>query len=226
MAQGARRHPGRFERELASLVQKRLDGVCAAIFDDLDPIFQEDSLRHRSVLALTALAGAALLGAGCGSSSSSSASESSSPNNAAAQSASNPYSSGATTSAAAATTSATAISTTHTNLGTVLTAGPKHMTVYLFEADHGTTSSCSGACAQAWPPVTTSGAPKAQGGAQTAQLGTTKRSDGTEQVTYNGHPLYYYVSDQNSGETTGEGVNSFGAAWYVLDAKGNKVDNS
>jgi predicted lipoprotein with Yx(FWY)xxD motif len=107
----------------------------------------------------------------------------------------------------------------------VLVAGPKHLTVYLFEADKGTTSNCSDACAQAWPPVTTSGEPQAEGGAKSADLGTTERSDGTRQVTYHGHPLYYYVSDQSSGETTGEGVKSFGAAWYVMNPQGKKIDN-
>ncbi len=114
----------------------------------------------------------------------------------------------------------------HTNLGTIVVAGPKQMTVYLFEADRGSTSNCSEACAQAWPPVTTTGNPKAEGGALAADLGTTTRSDGTKQVTYKGHPLYYYVTDQQSGETTGQGVKSFGAAWYVLSPKGSKIDGS
>ena len=74
--------------------------------------------------------------------------------------------------------------------------------------------------------MTTSGEPKAEGGAKAADLGTTERSDGTRQLTYHGHPLYYYVSDHSSGEATGEGVNSFGAPWYVLSPKGEKIDNS
>ncbi|HEY2767122.1 MAG TPA: hypothetical protein VGI76_02625 [Solirubrobacteraceae bacterium] len=185
-------------------------------------------MRHPSVLAITALASAGLLGAGCGSSSNSSSSGSGgypSSSNAAAKStpaSGAPASAGATTPSTAA---GTAVTTAHTSLGTVLVAGPNHMTVYLFEADKGTTSNCSSACAQAWPPVTTSGEPKAEGGAQSAHLGTTTRSDGTKQVTYNGHPLYYYVSDQSSGETTGQGVKSFGAAWYVLNPAGKKIDN-
>lgn len=178
-------------------------------------------MRHPSVFAITALASVSLLGVGCGSSS-----NSGSAGNAAATSApaySAPSSTPVTTPAAA---TGTVVGTTHTSLGTVLVAGPKHMTVYLFEADRGTTSNCSSACAQAWPPVTTTGAPKAEGGASGADLGTTERSDGTRQVTYHGHPLYYYVSDERSGETTGQGVNSFGAPWYVMSPKGDKIDNS
>jgi predicted lipoprotein with Yx(FWY)xxD motif len=185
-------------------------------------------LRHPSVLAITALASAGLLGVGCGSSSNSSSSNAGgypSSSNASAQS--TPASSApASGSGATSTATGTAVGIVHTSLGTVLVAGPKHMTVYLFEADKGTTSNCSGACAQAWPPVTTSGEPKAEGGAHSSDLGTTTRSDGTKQLTYKGHPLYYYVSDQSSGETTGQGVKSFGAAWYVLNPSGKKIDNS
>lgn len=176
-------------------------------------------MRHPHVLAIAALLGAGALAAGCGSSSSSNTTSSAS--NAAAQTPST-ASSPASTPAAAG----TAVGTTHTKLGTVLTAGSKHLTVYLFEADHGTSSACSGACAQAWPPVTTTGAATVAGAAQQSKLGTTTRADGTKQLTYNGHPLYYYVSDQSAGETTGEGVKSFGAAWYVLNPQGKKIDNS
>lgn len=179
-------------------------------------------MRHPSVLAICALASAGLLVAGCGSSSNGNGGSSAS--NAAATSAAS--STTASTQASAAPAAAgTAVGTIHTEHGTVLMAGPKHLTVYLFEADHGTTSNCSGACAQAWPPVTTTGEPSAEGAAKSADLGTTTRSDGTKQVTYHGHPLYYYVSDQSSGETTGQGVKSFGAAWYVMSPKGEKVDD-
>ena len=65
-----------------------------------------------------------------------------------------------------------------------------------------------------------------QGGGRSecsADLGTSTRSDGTKQVTYKGHPLYYYVGDPNSGETSGQGINSFGAPWYVLSPSGSAV---
>ena len=94
----------------------------------------------------------------------------------------------------------------------------------LWEADKNGTSTCSGPCAAAWPPVTTSGAPLAGSGVDKALLGTVKRADGTEQVTYNGHPLYYYVGDTGSGTAKGQGSKDFGASWYVLSAKGVKID--
>ena len=97
-------------------------------------------------------------------------------------------------------------------------------TLYLFEADTSSQSTCSGACAQAWPPVTTNGAPKAAGGASASLLGTTARSDGTTQVTYSGHPLYSFVSDTKPGDTNGEGSTAFGAGWDVLSPAGVKIE--
>ena len=97
--------------------------------------------------------------------------------------------------------------------------------LYLFEADKGSTSTCTGACASAWPPVTASAMPMAGGGVSQSLLGTTKRADGTEQVTYNGHPLYYFAADTGAGMVKGQGSKEFGAGWYVLNAKGSKIDN-
>jgi len=114
----------------------------------------------------------------------------------------------------------------HGKDGTILAAGSKRLTVYLFEGDHGSTSACSGTCAQVWPPVTTTGAPAAHGTAVAADLGTTTRPDGTKQVTYKGHPLYFYVKDKDAGDAYGQGINSFGADWYVLKPSGEKLDNS
>ena len=90
-----------------------------------------------------------------------------------------------TSAVAVANSSPVQIGTTHTSLGTVLVAGPKRLTVYMFEADKGGTSTCSGACAQLWPPVITSGEPAAEGGATASKLSTITRSDGSKQVTYN-----------------------------------------
>jgi predicted lipoprotein with Yx(FWY)xxD motif len=116
------------------------------------------------------------------------------------------------------------IKTRHTSLGTVL-VDAKGRTAYLFEKDKKGKSSCSGQCAVNWPPVLTSGKPKASGGAAASKLGTTKRSDGTTQVTYAGHPLYLFVADKNKpGSTKGEGVDAFGAEWYVLGANGKKIE--
>jgi predicted lipoprotein with Yx(FWY)xxD motif len=116
------------------------------------------------------------------------------------------------------------VQTKHDKLGTILAAGPKRLTVYLFEADKGSTSSCTGQCAKAWPPVTTEGKPAASGGAVAADLGTTMRSDGAEQVTYKGHPLYFYADDKDAADSYGQGSKQFGADWYVLNPAGSKID--
>jgi len=106
-------------------------------------------------------------------------------------------------------------------LGTILAVGGR--TVYLFERDTGPHSTCTGACATNWPPVTTAGAAKTSGGATAAMLGTTKRADGSTQVTYAGHPLYWFAGDSSSGATDGQGVNAFGAKWYVVGTSGAAV---
>jgi len=98
------------------------------------------------------------------------------------------------------------------------------MTVYMFRADHGTQSSCSGACASVWPPVT--GHPSAAGAAHAADLGTVKRTDGTLQVTFRGRPLYHYVKDGDAKDAYGAGITEFGAAWYTLSPSGRVIDNS
>ena len=97
-------------------------------------------------------------------------------------------------------------------------------TVYLFEKDTGPKSMCSGACAQEWSPVTTGGKPSAGDGVTASMVGTTKRSDGTTQVTYNDHPLYRFVGDNNPGDTSGQNVDAYGAEWHVLSPAGNKVE--
>ena len=120
--------------------------------------------------------------------------------------------------------SATVVTVKHNgSLGSILAAGPKHLTVYLLTSDHGSHSSCFGECARIWPPVTTKGKPVVQGGALAADLGTTTRSGGVEQVTYKGHPLYYYVQDTGSGEALGEGISSFGGLWWALTPSGSAV---
>jgi predicted lipoprotein with Yx(FWY)xxD motif len=108
------------------------------------------------------------------------------------------------------------------SLGTVLVDGDGR-TLYLFEADKSTESTCKGGCATAWPPLLTSGKTSVGGSAQSKLLGTTKRSDGTTQVTYNGHPLYTYAGDAKPGDANGQALDQFGALWYVLDASGNKI---
>ncbi len=109
-------------------------------------------------------------------------------------------------------------------LGTVL-VDSEGLTVYEFAKDRGTTSSCYGACAKGWPPVTTKNAPTAGEGAMSSQLGTTKRKDGNMQVTYAGHPLYTFVEDQSPGEATGNGSLAFGGKWSVIDEAGSAVES-
>jgi predicted lipoprotein with Yx(FWY)xxD motif len=97
-------------------------------------------------------------------------------------------------------------------------------TLYLFEKDRGTTSACSGACAAAWPPFTTSSRPAAGPGIDAAKIGTTKRPDGATQVTYGGHPLYFYAGDRRRGDTRGQGLEQFGAEWFALGSSGSKIE--
>jgi predicted lipoprotein with Yx(FWY)xxD motif len=96
-------------------------------------------------------------------------------------------------------------------------------TLYDFVADKTTASTCYGACASLWPPLTVSGAPKAGPQILGSLLGTTKRTDGTTEVTYKGHPLYYFASDTKPGNTTGQDINQFGALWYVLTRDGTEI---
>jgi len=104
-------------------------------------------------------------------------------------------------------------------------ASSQGRTIYLWEADKSGMSTCAGACAATWPPVITTGMPMAGSGVEQSLLGTTKRSDGTVQVTYNGHPLYYFAADTGAGTAKGQGSKEFGADWYVVNAKGSKIDS-
>jgi predicted lipoprotein with Yx(FWY)xxD motif len=115
------------------------------------------------------------------------------------------------------------VATTKTSLGTFL-VGPDGKTLYLFEADKTSKSTCSGACAQGWPPLTTNGAPMAGSGVRQSLLTTGQRGDGTTQVVYNGHPLYYYAGDTKAGDTLGEGSTAFGAGWDVISPAGAKIE--
>jgi predicted lipoprotein with Yx(FWY)xxD motif len=175
-------------------------------------------------LGATGLLALALAGCGGGSSSTSSSTSSASASGGSAYPQSTATTASAPASAAASGAGVATISVVHNGeLGSILVAGPKRRTVYLFAADKGPTSTCSSACAEVWPPVTTTTSPKAAGGANSADLATITRTDGTKQVTYKGHPLYYYVGDPNSGDTSGQGINSFGAPWYVLSPSGSEV---
>jgi predicted lipoprotein with Yx(FWY)xxD motif len=170
---------------------------------------------HRSlILAVPAVV--ALLAAGCGSNSSGSASGSSG----------GIYGSSGTqapaNNKAVANKSPAAVKVAHGALGTHL-ANAKGRTLYLFEADKGTRSACTGACAQAWPPLTTTGKPTASAGAKASLLGSAKRADGSTEVTYGGHPLYTFIKDSKAGQTAGQGVNAFGGLWYVVGTNGKAI---
>jgi len=99
----------------------------------------------------------------------------------------------------------------------------KGITLYDFPPDKGKVSVCYGACAALWPPLITHGKPVAGPGVRASLLGTSKRKDGKLQVTYGGHPLYYFVSDRKPGQTTGQGVNQFGGPWWVISPAGKEI---
>jgi predicted lipoprotein with Yx(FWY)xxD motif len=120
----------------------------------------------------------------------------------------------------------TVVTTKKVKLGTILGAGPKRLTVYLFEGDKGSTSSCYGECAKVWPPVTTKDYPGVSELAIPAELGIITRKDGVKQVTYFHHPLYFYSKDTSSRDYLGQGVSSFGAKWYALRTIGVRYENS
>ena len=107
-------------------------------------------------------------------------------------------------------------------LGRIL-VDSKGITLYDFVKDKGTTSVCYSACAALWPPLLTKGKPVAGPGVRASLLGTTKRKDGKLEVTYNGHPLYYFVSDRKPGQTTGQALNQFGGPWWVLSPAGKEI---
>jgi predicted lipoprotein with Yx(FWY)xxD motif len=158
--------------------------------------------RSRLTTALLSLVVFALVVAGCGGSSN---------NTATAGENSTPSGGGGTVSAADV-----------SGLGTVL-VDSEGLTVYMFAKDNGTTSSCYGACEQNWPPVIATGKPSAGEGAMSSHLGTTKRKDGSMQVTYAGHPLYTYSGDTAPGEANGNGLTFFGGKWSAMDEAGETV---
>jgi predicted lipoprotein with Yx(FWY)xxD motif len=136
---------------------------------------------------------------------------------------------GSTTGSTAAGTPASSGSTTATVIESHQGSAAPFLTnssgraVYLWAADSMNKSMCSGACAQAWPPVTSKGQVTAANGAKAADLGTITRSDGTKQVTYLGHPLYYFAGDSGPGQTNGQGSDSFGAKWWLVAPAGMKI---
>jgi predicted lipoprotein with Yx(FWY)xxD motif len=117
---------------------------------------------------------------------------------------------------------ATIAMTKNPQLGPILTDSEGN-TVYVFAKDSKGTSNCNGSCPSVWPPVTTSAKPTASGGVVASKLGTTKRSDGSAQVTYGGRPLYTYTVDSSPGDVMGNGINEFGAVWHAVQPNGSKA---
>jgi predicted lipoprotein with Yx(FWY)xxD motif len=168
--------------------------------------------RFLAIAALAALSMLALVAAGCGSSDSSGTSTAAASSTAASS----------TSSAGGAASLEVA---DNPDLGQILTDGDGN-TVYLFEKDQNGKSSCSGSCAAAWPPVITTGNAQAGDGVDSSLISTTKRDDGSEQVTYDGHPLYLYEGDTSPGDTTGNGLDQFGAEWYALTPDGSNAEGT
>jgi predicted lipoprotein with Yx(FWY)xxD motif len=154
---------------------------------------------------------AALLAAACSSSSSSGSAAGSTP--------------AANSSSGSASTTGTVIKTTAGSTGAFLT-DKSGRAVYLWVKDGKNMSACSGACAGAWPPVTATGAVTASGSVQASGLSTITRSDGTKQVTYDGHPLYYFAGDSGSGQTNGQGNDGFGAKWWLVSPSGAQITSA
>ena len=117
---------------------------------------------------------------------------------------------------------ATTVAVASSPLGQLVVDGSGR-TLYLFEGDVNNTATCYDACAQAWPPLLTSGSPDAGANVTPADLATTTRRDGSVQVTFHGHPLYRFAGDKTAGDTTGQGLSAFGALWYVVGTNGAKI---
>jgi len=116
------------------------------------------------------------------------------------------------------------VTTARTGLGRIIVDG-RGRSLYLFEKDAHGRSACSGVCTAYWPPLLTNGRSIAIKGAKPSLLGSIRRADGSRQVSYAGHPVYFFSGDTRPGQTNGEGLKDFGAGWYVLTPSGKKIDN-
>lgn len=119
-------------------------------------------------------------------------------------------------------TKETVITTGDSEFGTIL-FDDKGQAIYIWAVEESTTPECYGDCAEAWPPVLTDGAPQATGDVSNELLGTTKRTDGSTQVTYNGHPLYYYAHEK-PGEVKCHNISTHGGLWWVIQPNGVRAD--
>jgi predicted lipoprotein with Yx(FWY)xxD motif len=174
---------------------------------------RRSGLPRRLLVALVALAVVGVLAAGCGSNGSGSSSGGMGG-----------YGSSGTAPASGGASTVAMVSAASTGLGMILVDGSGR-TLYLFEKDQSDQSACAGACVAAWPVDQSSATPKAGSGVTASLLGTIKRGDGSVQVTYNQHPLYYYAGDSQPGQHNGQGVEAFGAAWFVVGPAGGAVSS-
>lgn len=178
-------------------------------------------LGQPTIGSVLTVAAVAVTLAGCGGSSK--PAKANTAGTSAASSGTNPYAtSSTTTSGSTSSGGGTTVDLGSTKLGKIL-VDSKGVTLYLFAADKTDKSTCNSACAGAWPPLLTKGKPVAGAGVKQSLLGTTKRTDGTTEVTYAGHPLYYYAGDSGPGQATGQDLPSFGAPWYVVGANGKQI---
>jgi predicted lipoprotein with Yx(FWY)xxD motif len=164
---------------------------------------------NRLISVAAGVAALAALAAGCSSTSGSTSASSS------------PSPSSATAGGSAASGTAATVKVASSPEGQILVDGSGR-TLYLFEADKSTVSTCNGACATAWPPVTTTGTPKATGLTVTS-VSDSMRADKSTQVTVAGHPLYYFADDSAAGDVNGQGVTAFGGKWYVVSPSGTAI---
>jgi predicted lipoprotein with Yx(FWY)xxD motif len=185
--------------------------------------FSRVSKRAKLAAGVGGALGAAVVVAACSSAASTGSSAAATASPAGASSPSAGASSSGT--GAGASSGGTVITTAKSSAGTVLTSG-SGKAVYLWAKDTGDMSNCTGACAGAWPPVTTTATATASGGAQASDIGTITRSDGTKQVTYDGHPLYYFEGDSGPGTASGQGSDAFGAKWWLVAPAGSDVTAS
>jgi predicted lipoprotein with Yx(FWY)xxD motif len=117
------------------------------------------------------------------------------------------------------------VSVAKRSLGNIL-VDSQGRTLYLFKRDTGPKSTCFGECANDWPPLRASGEATPGTGLTASKIGTSARRDGKPEVTYNGHPLYLFEGDHKPGDTSGQGLNAFGGAWYVVSPKGSEISGN
>jgi len=116
----------------------------------------------------------------------------------------------------------TTVKVMNSRYGRVLFDG-KGRALYLFTREGSAKSRCYGQCAVAWPPFYARGKLRAGRGVDADKLGSSRRRDGRRIVTYNGHPLYYYIADRSPGQITCQDVTEFGGTWLVVNPAGNAV---